>query len=143
MIVLDTNVLSELMRPEPAGAVLRWIETKADEELFISAITMAEILHGIARLPEGKRKHSLNTQALAMFEEDFADRILPFDADAALHYAHLVAAREQAGKPVALADAQIAAICRVQHADLATRNVKDFVGTGVKIINPWTDMAPD
>ena len=81
MIVLDTNVLSELMRP--AGAVLRWIEQQADEDLFISAITMAEILHGIARLPEGKRKQHLTVQALEMFEEDFADHILPFDADAA------------------------------------------------------------
>lgn len=139
MIVLDTNVLSELMRPAPAGAVLRWIEQQADEDLFISAITMAEILHGIARLPEGKRKQHLAVQALEMFEEDFADHILPFDADAAAAYAQLVTAREQSGKPVALADAQIAAICRSQQAGLATRNIKDFAETGVEIINPWDE----
>ena len=137
MIVLDTNVLSELMRPEPAATVLRWIDSKAAEELFTSAITMAEILHGIERLPDGRRKHSLHTHAMAMFEHDFADRILPFDAYAALHYSTLVTAREQSGKPVGLADAQIAAICRAQQAKLATRNVKDFEGTGVDIINPW------
>lgn len=141
MIVLDTNVLSELMRPEPAGAVLDWIDAQADDDLFISAITMAEILHGIARLPGGRRKDGLHAQAMAMFEEDFADHILPFDAQAAQHYARLVAAREASGKPIALADAQIAAICREQKAGLATRNVKDFVDTGVSIINPWSGMT--
>lgn len=138
MIVLDTNVLSELMRPEPAAAVLRWIDSHAAEELFTSSITMAEILHGIERLPDGKRKHRLHTYALAMFEDDFADRILPFNADAAVHYSTLVTTREQSGKPVGLADAQIAAICRAQKAKLATRNVKDFENTGVAIICPWT-----
>ncbi len=138
MIVLDTSVLSELMRPEPAAAVLRWIDSHAAEDLFTSSITMAEILHGIERLPDGKRKHSLHNHALAMFEDDFADRILTFDAYAAVHYSKLVTAREQSGKPVGLADAQIAAICRAQKAKLATRNVKDFEGTAVDIINPWT-----
>lgn len=138
MIVLDTNVLSELMRSDPAEAVLHWIDSQAAEELFTSAITMAEILHGIERLPDGKRKHNLQTHALAMFEDDFVDRILAFDAYAAMHYSKLVTAREKSGKPVGLADAQIAAICRAQHARLATRNVKDFEGTGVTIINPWT-----
>ena len=137
MIVLDTNVLSELMRAEPAAVVLRWIDNQAAEELFTSAITMTEILHGIERLPDGKRKHSLKTHALAMFENDFSDRILPFDAYAALHYSTLVTTREKSGKPVGLADAQIAAICRARRAKLATRNVKDFESTGVNIINPW------
>ena len=137
MIVLDTNVLSELMRAEPAAVVLRWIDNQAAEELFTSAITMAEVLHGIERLPDGKRKHGLKTHALAMFENDFSDRILPFDTYAALHYSTLVTTREKSGKPVGLADAQIAAICRAQRAKLATRNVKDFEGTGVNIINPW------
>lgn len=137
MIVLDTNVLSELMRPEPAASVLRWIDSQAAEDLFTSAITMAEILHGIERLPDGKRKYSLHTHALAMFEVDFADRILSFDAYAALYYSKLVTTREQSGKPVGLADAQIAAICLAQQAKLATRNVKDFEETEVDIINPW------
>ena len=137
MIVLDTNVLSELMRPEPAAAVLRWIDSQAAEDLFTSSITMAEILQGIERLPDGKRKHNLQTHALAMFEDDFADRILAFDAYAAVHYSELVTTREQSGKPVGFADAQIAAICRAQQAKLATRNVKDFEDTEVDIIDPW------
>ena len=140
MIVLDTNVLSELMRATPAEAVLRWIDNQAAEELFITAITMSEILHGIERLPDGKRKHGLQSHALAMFEDDFAERILPFDADAALHYSKLVTTREKSGKPVGLADAQIAAICCARQTKLATRNVKDFDHTGVSIINPWTAL---
>jgi predicted nucleic acid-binding protein len=138
MIVLDTNVLSELMRSEPSDAVLHWIDNQAAEELFTTAITMAEILHGIERMPDGKRKLNLHTHALAMFEDDFADRILSFDTDAALQYSKLVTTREMSGKPIGLADAQIAAICRAQQTTLATRNVKDFEETGVSIINPWT-----
>ncbi|AZE70542.1 VapC toxin protein [Pseudomonas synxantha] len=140
MIVLDTNVLSELMRAEPAQAVLHWVDSQAAEELFTSAITVAEILHGIERLPDGKRKANLHTQAIAMFKDDFADRILSFDAHAAVQYSMLVATRERSGKPVGLADAQIAAICRARRARLATRNTKDFDHTEVDIINPWTAL---
>lgn len=137
MIMLDTNVLSELMRPQPSLAVIAWVDAQKDEDLFISAITMAEILHGIARLPTGKRKGHLHKLASAMFEEDFAGRIVPFDACAAPCYAQWVARCEAAGKPASLGDAQIAATCIAQGARLATRNVKDFAEGDLQLINPW------
>jgi len=111
MIVLDTNVLSELMRREPNPRVVAWLDALPASELVITAITVAEILHGIARLPSGKRKRLLYAQAIAMLEEDFASNILPFDTDAAVHYAALVAACETSGRPASMADALIAAIC--------------------------------
>lgn len=140
MIVLDTNVLSELMRPKPEQSVLLWIEAQPADEFYISTLTMAEILHGIARLPDGKRKQALHSSALTMFEEDFTERILPFGTQAALYYAHLVAHRETLGRPISLADAQIAATCRVHEAAIATRNVRDFEDTGLLLINPWLPL---
>ena len=137
MIVLDTNVLSEFMRIEPEAQVLAWVDAQPAMDLAISAITVAEILHGIARLPSGKRKQKLQAHALAMFEEDFAGRILPFDAHAAVEYATLVADAEAKGRGIAMADAQIAAICRNRGAAIATRNVRDFEFAGIEVINPW------
>ncbi|PAW51130.1 VapC toxin family PIN domain ribonuclease [Pseudomonas moraviensis] len=137
MIVLDTNVLSEFMRIEPETRVLAWVDAQPAMDLAISAITVAEILHGIARLPSGKRKQNLQANAMAMFEEDFAGRILPFDAHAAVEYASLVADCEAKGRAVSMADAQIAAICRAHGAAIATRNVKDFRFSGVEVMNPW------
>ena len=137
MIVLDTNVLSEFMRIEPETRVLAWVDAQPAMDLAISAITVAEILHGIARLPSGKRKQNLQANAMAMFEEDFAGRILPFDAHAAVEYASLVADCEAKGWAVSMADAQIAAICRAHGAAIATRNVKDFRFSGVEVMNPW------
>ncbi|WP_095148420.1 type II toxin-antitoxin system VapC family toxin [Pseudomonas sp. Irchel s3a18] len=137
MIVLDTNVLSEFMRAEPDVQVLAWVDAQPAMDLAISAITVAEILHGIARLPFGKRKQKLEAHAMAMFEEDFAGRILAFDAHAAVEYATLVAGREANGRAASMADAQIAAICRTHGAPIATRNVRDFEFPGVEVINPW------
>ena len=137
MIVLDTNVISEFMRAEPNATVLAWIDSQPAMDLVICAITVAEILHGIARLPFGKRKQKLESHAMAMFEEDFVDRILPFDAHAAVEYAALVASCEAKGRAAGMADAQIAAICRAQGALIATRNTKDFKFPGVEVINPW------
>jgi predicted nucleic acid-binding protein len=137
MIVLDTNVLSEFMRVEPEIRVLAWIDAQPAMDLAITAITVAEILHGVARLPFGKRKQKLEAQAMAMFEEDFADRILPFDAHAAVEYAKLVADCEAKGRTASMADAQIAAICRTHALSIATRNVKDFEFSGLDVINPW------
>ena len=137
MIVLDTNVLSEFMRVEPDNRVLAWIDAQPAMDLTVSAVTVAEILHGIARLPAGKRKQKLEAHAMAMFEEDFAGRILPFDAHAAVEYARLVADCEARGRAVSMADAQIAAICRAHGAHIATRNVKDFEFSGAEVINPW------
>lgn len=137
MILLDTNVLSEFMRTQPNPHVLLWVDGQPAYELTISAITVAEILYGIARLPAGKRKQQLHAQALAMFEEDFAGRILPFDSYSAVAYAQIVAESEAQGRSVSMADAQIAAIGSVHGAVIATRNVRDFEGLGVSIINPW------
>jgi predicted nucleic acid-binding protein len=137
MIVLDTNVISEFMRAEPNANVLAWIDLQPAMDLVICAVTVAEILHGIARLPFSKRKQKLESHAMAVFEEDFAGRILPFDADAAVEYATLVASCEAKGRAAGMADAQIAAICRTHGAPIATRNTRDFEFSGIDIINPW------
>lgn len=137
MIVLDTHVLSELMRPVPEPRVVDWLDAQETASVAITAITVAEVLYGIERLPDGRRKRSLAAAAAAMFEEDFAGRILAFDGEAAIHDAERVAASEQAGRAVQMADAQIAAICLRHEATLASRNMKGFAGLGVPLINPW------
>ena len=138
MILLDTNVLSELMRPAPDPAVERWFAAQPDASLFISAITEAELQYGAALLPSGKRRSALTAEIDAMLEEDFNGRILPFDRSAAQAFAVIAADRRQAGRPISQADAQIAAIARSRGAALATRNVSDFDGCGVEVINPWS-----
>ncbi|MGC1818154.1 MAG: type II toxin-antitoxin system VapC family toxin [Casimicrobiaceae bacterium] len=137
MIVLDTNVLSELMRAEPAEAVVRWITTQPGESLYTTTITQAEILHGVMLLPAGKRRAALEAGVEAMFSEDFAERILPFGSDAALSYARIASSRQRVGVPMSSFDAQIAAIALSARASLATRNVKDFVHCGVEVVDPW------
>ncbi|MCY1511151.1 Toxin FitB [compost metagenome] len=137
MILLDTNVLSELMRAKPAAQVVEWLDAQPAGESVICAITVAEILYGIARMPEGKRKQALLEQASAMFEQDFAGSILAFDADAAVHYADIVVSGEAEGVSVEMADAQIAAIARLHEAVVATRNIRHFEPMGVALVNPW------
>lgn len=139
MIVLDTNVLSELMRIEAEPAVIDWLDRQEEALLVVTAVTVAELLYGIARLPDGRRKTGLRDAALKMLDEEFAERVLPFDENAAVHYAALVSQRERNGRPISMADAQIAAICRHNGATLATRNGKDFEGTGIVLANPWVD----
>lgn len=139
MILLDTNVLSELMKAKPAPEVVAWIDQQPAGKLYISAITVAEILYGIARLPDGKRKTSFADLARLMFDEDFAGRILPFDTEAASRYASLAAASEAQGRVADMADAQIAAIAALYDAPVATRNVRHFDHLGVSVINPWVD----
>ncbi len=139
MIVLDTNVLSEIMKPEPDPNVLSWVDSLLALQTAITAVTVAEILYGIGRLPDGARRRKLVLAAQSIFDEDFRNRILVFDADAAVEYATLVVEREAAGLPISMADAQIAAVCRVYTCTLATRNVTDFEGTGVTTVNPWKD----
>lgn len=119
MIVLDTNVISELMRPKPDARVVDWLDRQDAISVTISSITVAEILYGIERLPNGRCKRDFAAMAAAMFEEDFSGRILPFDSGAAVHYAEQVATRKTAGKQVHMADAQIAAICIHHGAMLA------------------------
>lgn len=136
MIVLDTNVISELMRPAPDALVVSWVDARDD--LAVTATTVAELLYGAARLPTGERKTKLTAAIHELVDARLKDRLLAFDGDAASHYAQIAAARERAGRPVSMADAQIAAICRRSHAPLATRNVRDFEGAGITLVNPWT-----
>jgi len=137
VIVLDTNVISELTRREPSKNVLAWADSVHGPEVATTAVTAAELLYGIARLPDGKRKDQLHDAIKHLLDVDFAGRVHPFDRDAASCCAIIVAGREAAGRPIALADAQVAGICRSRDAGLATRNIKDFHGTGVRLINPW------
>jgi toxin FitB len=135
MIVLDTNVVSELMKAAPSETVVSWIVGNS-AELVTTAITLAEVRYGIRRLPDGRRRQLLVEAADEVFAA-FADQVLPFDAAAATQYANLVDERDRAGSPIAGFDAQIAAICRANSAALATRNVKDFLAVGVDVIDPW------
>jgi predicted nucleic acid-binding protein len=137
MIVLDTNVLSELMRRRPTARVVRWVDQQDASALAITAVTVAELLYGVARLANGARKTELAVAVDALVREDFAGRVLPFDIAAAAHYAELVAERERRGRPVSVSDGQIAAICRSHGAGLATRNVSDFDKTGITVLDPW------
>lgn len=137
MIILDTNVLSEPMNPRPSETVQEWLASLPPETVYITALTQAEILTGIACMAEGRRRRDLLRRAEAMFREDFGGRILPFDSTAAPHLAWWVALRQTQGRRVREFDAQIAAIARVHVATLATRNIKDFEGCGVELIDPW------
>lgn len=136
MIILDTNVVSELMRPEPAPAVLRWMAAQPLAALHVTALTCAEVLLGIELLPEGKRRRQLAEQAEGLFVEDFAGRVLAFDLAAAPAYAAVVGQRGRAGRPIGAVDAMIAAIARAHGASVATRD-GDFAGCGVPVIDPW------
>ncbi len=137
MILLDTNVLSELIRREPDDGVTRWLDALDAAAVVTTAITAAELLYGVARLPAGRRKEQLSDAIRALIGEDLGGRIEPFDAIAAAHYADLVSDRESSGRPIGIADAQIAAICRKLGATLATRNTSDFTDTGIELLDPW------
>jgi toxin FitB len=138
MILLDTNVLSELMRQEPDPGVLAWLDSQPSQRLYFSAVTRAEIELGVALLPDGARKEALRKAAASMLGE-FPARCLPFDDAAASHYAVIVAARGAAGRPISVQDAEIAAIALTSGFGLATRNDSDFTGIpGLTTINPWT-----
>lgn len=138
MIVVDTNVTSELMRPSPAPTVTAWVRAHSSAELYATSITLAEIRYSVERLPDGRRKELLRRAADEVFSA-FAEHVLAFDATAAAVYAGIVSQRERTGAPIDGFDAQIAAICRTHGAALATRNAKDFQNTGVGVINPWHD----
>jgi predicted nucleic acid-binding protein len=135
--LLDTNVLSELLRARPSPAVLAWFAAQPPESLFVSAVTQAEMMLGARLLPVGKRRTALESALLAMFDEDFTGRILPFDAGAVPAYVEIVSERRSLGRPISQFDAQIAAIARRAGAKLATRNSTDFERCGVSLIDPW------
>ncbi len=138
MILLDTNVLSEPMRPAPDTRVLAWMDSFAASELWISAVTQAEVKLGVALMPAGRRRSALALKVQALFEEDFAERCLAFDSDAADHYADIVASRVRRGAPISHEDAQIAAIARSHGFSLATRNLRDFAHIeALELLDPW------
>jgi predicted nucleic acid-binding protein len=137
MIVLDTNVLSETLRPAPADSVSRWMKAQPSTSLFTTTICEAEIFYALALMPGSRRRARLEQAVAAIFEEEFADRILPFDSAAARAFAAIAARRRGRGRPISEFDAQIAAIAHSHGATLATRNVEDFDDCGIKVISPW------
>jgi predicted nucleic acid-binding protein len=138
VIVLDTNVVSELMRRSPNASVLAWTDAQRSPDLAITAVTAAELRAGVATMPAGRRRTRIAERIDGLVQQTFAGRVLPFDAESGEHYADIVARRRRAGAPISVLDAQIAAITRRRDAALATRNVKDFVRTGVTLIDPWS-----
>ena len=140
MIILDTNVMSELMRPKPSPRVVTWVAKQPAAELFTTSITEAEIFYGIELLTKGKRREGLLAAAEAMFAEDLAGRIFGFDSDAARVFSKISDHRRALGRPISQADAQIAAIAQVRGAKLATRNVADFEDCGLNVVDPWNGL---
>lgn len=137
MIVFDTNILSELIRPVPEPKVLAWLETQAGDALFTTAVSQGEMLYGACILPAGRRRDSLLQEVEAIFSTDMAGRVLPYDSDAADAHAAIAAMRRMHGRPINQSDAMIAGIVRARGATLATRNVRDFEGCGIALVDPW------
>ena len=137
MIIVDTNVISELLRPAPAKQVETWLAHQDGATLYFTTIGEAELRHGVAILPAGKRRTSLIRAIEGLLEEDFRDRILPFDRPAASVFAAIAAERRVVGRPISQFDCQIAAIARAHRASVATRNISDYEGCGVDLLNPW------
>ena len=139
MIILDTNIISEVMRPAPEPRVMVWLRKQPLKTLATTAVTLAEIRYGLGRLPEGQRRRNLEEQFRSFLARGFDDRILAFDAASAEAYSAIVIEREKAGRPIDAFDAMIAAIARMNSAWVATRDVAGFEGCGVDIINPWDE----
>ena len=139
MIILDTNIVSELLRPSPEPKVEAWLAAQDGAEVYLTAVSEAELRYGVAILPEGRRRDALMGALEAILREDFEARILPFDSAATEAYAAIAAERRAAGRPLSQFDCQIAAIGRAQGATVATRNSKDFEGCGIEVIDPWSD----
>lgn len=137
MIVLDTNVISELVRPAPSPEVIAWIDAQDSAGLVITALTAAEVRAGVALLPDGRGKQDVGVRMESLLTETFAGFVLAFDIDSSGHYADIVASRSRAGRPISTFDAQIAAVCRQHDALLVTRNTDDFTDTVIQLINPW------
>ena len=136
-VLLDTNVVSELLRPTPNPAVEGWVASRQATDLHFSAVGEAEVRYGVAVLPAGRRRDTLASAIEAILREDFGDRVLPFDSAAAGEYADIAASRRAAGRPVAPADCQIAAIARSRDLTIATRNVRDFADMEIELVDPW------
>ena len=137
MIILDTNVLSALMRSEPEKEVVGWLDRQAPESIWITSITEFESRYGLALLPDGRRRKTLENAFERLLKEDLEGRVLPFDSAAAVEAASLAAQRQQAGEPVDMRDTQIAGIALARRAVIATRNTRHFGGLNVDVVNPW------
>lgn len=137
MILLDTNIISEMMKPLPQTEVVKWLNQQESNQLFISTVTIAEITYGINVLPEGRRRHQIDEAFYKIITTAFKHRVLSFDNAAAQIYGKIMAKRKLSGKPMGIADGQIAAIANSQELALATRNIRDFVDCGLKLINPF------
>jgi len=140
-MLLDTNIVSELMRPRPDAAVQAWFAAHRATPFYLSTISEAELRAGLAFLPQGRRRQLLTAAFDAMLNEDFSGRLLPFDSSAARAFADIAARRRADGRPIATADCQIAAIASVRRFPLATRNTRDFEGCGLILINPWDEAG--
>lgn len=138
MIILDTNVISELLRPAPVPKVEHWLSAQDGFNVYLTSISEAELRYGLAIMGNGKRRAALVDAGDRILREDLTVRILPFDSAAALSYASIAAARRSAGRPIAQADCQIASIAHTRGATVATRNTLDFEGCEIDLINPWT-----
>ena len=138
MFVIDTNVASELMRPNPAPEVAAWFAEHDAGHMYLTAVSEAELLYGVAIMPIGRRRAALEAAMARWLDQGFTERILPFDSAAARAYAEIAASRRHAGRSIGEADCQIAAISRSRGAVLVTRNGRDFEGADVKLVDPWT-----
>lgn len=138
MIIIDTNVISELLRAKPEPAVEAWLGAQDGLSIYLTAISEAELRYGVEIMTNGKRRDALANAIDRILRDDMAGRILPFDSASARAYATIAATRRSAGTPISQADCQIAAIARAHNAPVATRNTPDFQGCGIQLINPWT-----
>jgi predicted nucleic acid-binding protein len=138
MIILDTNVLSALMRTVPDPAVVAWLDRQPAESVWITSITVFEARLGLALLPQSRRRRALESAFTRLIEDDLENRVLDFDAAAAASAASLAAQRQEAGRPVDMRDTQIAGIALARRATLATRNVRHFADSKVPVVDPWT-----
>lgn len=139
MIVLDTNVISELARPTPMPQVIDWLDRQDVSQIYVTSVTIGELLYGLIRMPAGRRRGELTVEVGRLLDDLFDGQTLEYTGQAAVEYARVVFARTRRGLPIEPADAQIAAICRLNGASLATRNTRDFAETGVQVINPWAE----
>jgi len=142
VVILDTNVVSEVLKPVPSTTVVGWLADQIPSEVFTTTITLAESLFGVEALPPGRRRTGLLEGVERIFAQEFRGRILPFDEDAAREFAKIVASRNAMGRPIPQFDAMIAAIARTHHATVATRNTADFEHCGIRLIDPWKYRQP-
>ena len=137
MIILDTNVISEVMKASPAARVTKWLASYPHSRIFTTSVTQAEIFFRLELMPHGRKRDALYNAAAAMFRDKFIDHVLAFDGDASHIFAAIASARRKAGQPIGQFDCQIAAIARSHGAAIATRDLRDFADCGVELIDPW------